>query len=169
MCPFAADSLIFLKLFQAEDLSNKIGRYFKDIGFDKGDTIAFMMENRVEYIPIWLGLSKVRLVGALINTNLRKEALIHSIRVVSSKAVIVSSELADAIKDIYSNEDIKNLKIYVYDDNGIVPLDNGYVNLYQELQKVSPMPFELTKGTLKDRLIYIYTSGTTGNLHALSH
>ena len=26
--------------------------------FTKGDTVALFMENRIEYIPIWLGMAK---------------------------------------------------------------------------------------------------------------
>ncbi|KAL7031358.1 hypothetical protein ACKWTF_006975 [Chironomus riparius] len=147
---------------EIEDFSNKIGRCFQDMGFEKGDTISLLMENRLEFIPTWLGLSKIRVITALINTNLRKEALIHCIRVAQSKAIIVSSELADAIKEIYTDEDISKLKVYVYDENGIVPLDSMYVNLYQKLETVSAETLEIVEGSCKDKLIYIYTSGTTG-------
>lgn len=147
---------------ECEAFSNRIARYFKDEGFTKDDTIALMMENRVEYVPIWLGLSKIRVVTALINTNLKKDALIHSISVVSSKAIIVSSELVDAVRDIYLHENIRDIKIYVYDENGLVPFSAIYTNLQQELEKVSSEPIELVKGPFRGKLIYIYTSGTTG-------
>lgn len=120
------------------------------------------MENRVEFPLIWVGLSKLGIVTSLINTNLRKEALIHSIRLVSSKAIIVSAELLDSIKEIRTHEDIKDLQIFVYDNKGTVSFNDGLVNLYQELKDVSSESVDNVKGSVHDKLIYIYTSGTTG-------
>ena len=39
--------------------SNKIANYFKNLGYKKGDEISLLMENRIEYIGIWLGLAKI--------------------------------------------------------------------------------------------------------------
>jgi len=41
-------------------LVNQVANYFLREGYEKGDSIALVMENRVEYAAIWLGLSKVR-------------------------------------------------------------------------------------------------------------
>lgn len=53
------------------------------------------MENRPEYIATWLGLSKAGYVAALINTNLRRDVLLHSINAAGCKAIIFGSELKD--------------------------------------------------------------------------
>jgi solute carrier family 27 fatty acid transporter 1/4 len=53
------------------------------------------MENRPEYICIWLGLSKLGVISALINTNLKAQALVHSINISNPKAVIYSHELSE--------------------------------------------------------------------------
>src|SRR5579863_4224218 len=39
-------------------------------GVTKGDVVALLMPNRAEYLAIWLGISYVGGVVALINTNL---------------------------------------------------------------------------------------------------
>lgn len=46
---------------QVQHLSNQVGNYFASLGFKKGDTVALFMENRPEYVMIWLGLNKVSL------------------------------------------------------------------------------------------------------------
>lgn len=53
------------------------------------------MESRPEYVGIWLGLSKAGLVGALLNTNLRQDVLMHSIKAANCKAVIFGSNFKD--------------------------------------------------------------------------
>ena len=42
-----------------EEMSNRMGNLMIDQGFAKGDAVALFMENRLEYIPIWMGMSKV--------------------------------------------------------------------------------------------------------------
>ena len=51
-----------------------------------------MLENRVDYCCYWLGLAMLGAVPALINTNLRHQALAHTLTVVTSKAVIFSAD-----------------------------------------------------------------------------
>lgn len=75
--------------------SNQVGNYFKHQGLKKGDSVALFMENNIEYVCIWLGLSKIGVVTALINTNLRNQPLIHSIRVEKCFGLIYSSELSE--------------------------------------------------------------------------
>lgn len=113
---------------------------------------------------MWLGLSKVGVITALINTNLRKETLIHSICVASTKAIIVSAELLEALREIVTDEEISKLKIYVYDSQNVdVHMINArVVNLHHALQNVSSDEICVEGITPKDKLFYIYTSGTTG-------
>lgn len=79
----------------AHNFSNQVASYFKSLGYKKGDSIALVMENRMEYALIWLGLSKLGVITALVNTNLRKDVLVHSIKAANAKGVIIGFELAD--------------------------------------------------------------------------
>jgi solute carrier family 27 fatty acid transporter 1/4 len=53
------------------------------------------MENKPEYVCIWLGLSKIGVVSGFINTNLRSDALVSSINTVKASIVIYSSALEE--------------------------------------------------------------------------
>lgn len=61
--------------------ADKIANFFYDSGYRKGDVIAIFTENCPQYIPLWVGLSKVGIVAALINFNLRDMSLAHCIKV----------------------------------------------------------------------------------------
>lgn len=78
---------------QVDEFSNQIGNFFKLQGFRRGDSVALLMENRIEYVPVWLGLSKLGVVTALINSNLRDKPLVHSITAAQSKGLIFSKDL----------------------------------------------------------------------------
>jgi solute carrier family 27 (fatty acid transporter), member 1/4 len=114
---------------------------------------------------MWLGLSKIGCVTALINTNLRKETLIHSIRVASSKAIIVSAEMSEALAEIINDDEISKLDIFVYDTESNDVRKFGAiaaVNLHRDLEEASSKAVDISGNFAKDKLFYIYTSGTTG-------
>ena len=78
---------------RVEEYSNRVANYFLQRGFKKGDTVAFFMPNRPEYIITWFGLAKIGVIPALVNFNLRKKPLLHTIKVVKCKAIIYGLEL----------------------------------------------------------------------------
>ena len=77
-----------------EDYSNRIANYFKSQGYKKGDTLALFLDSCPEYVCIWLGLSKLGVVTALINTNLRFDSLRHCISVAAVRAIIFGGNLS---------------------------------------------------------------------------
>uniref|UniRef100_A0A182PAY1 Very long-chain fatty acid transport protein n=1 Tax=Anopheles epiroticus TaxID=199890 RepID=A0A182PAY1_9DIPT len=162
---------------QVKQLADRIAAHFYAKGFRKGDTIALLMETRLEYPCIWLGLSKVGIVTALINSNLRKETLRHSITVANSKAIIVSPELAGAIAEINEQEGIKGLPVHLFRPDGApdTASSSSSSDLLPDAEDLrlsvdssgsgssnvdlSALPNDISP---KDKLVYIYTSGTTG-------
>lgn len=61
----------------------------------EGDVVALFMENRSQYVGLWLGMAKIGVEAALINFNLRLEALVHCVTISNAKAVMFGSELTD--------------------------------------------------------------------------
>lgn len=147
---------------EAEDYSNRIANYFSNIGFSSGDTVSLVMENRPEYVLFWLGLSKIGVISALINTNLRRKPLTHSIQVTNSKAIIFSpataANIASAIDDL--RESTPAVQLFVFGE-----LDEserfGATSIQDKIEAASPEQ-PTFKGTRSDKLMYIFTSGTTG-------
>ena len=70
------------------------------------------MENRLDYCCYWLGLSYIGVIPALVNHNLRQQALLHTLTVAKCRAVIFSqlqspglAEVADKVKRIKDHSD----------------------------------------------------------------
>lgn len=80
---------------EVEDYSNQVANFLYKEGYREGDAIALVMLNRPEYVCIWLGMAKIGVMPALINTNLRLKSLEHCINIVNSKAVIFDGELSE--------------------------------------------------------------------------
>lgn len=77
-----------------EDYSNTVANHFLRAGYHPGDVVALFKESCPEYVCIWLGLSKIGIITALINFNLRGYSLLHCINDAQPKAIIYGSELA---------------------------------------------------------------------------
>ncbi len=128
-------------------------------GVVKGDCVGLLMENRPDYIAVWLGLFKLGAVVALINTNLRGAALAHSIAICGARHLVLGGELTDEYRDAAA---LIPAPPRVWATGGNWP---PYEDLDAALNAVPPDPFDSARrrGLLcRDLAFYIFTSGTTG-------
>src|SRR5580700_4208720 len=128
-------------------------------GLSSGDVVCLMMPNCPEYLAIWLGITRVGAIGALLNTNLTGDSLAHAINVVAPKHVIVDATLVDVVADLKSRVSPSTL-IWAHGENG-----RGLPRVDREVDgeaEPNGKGTEYRLPTLADRALYIYTSGTTG-------
>lgn len=144
-----------------EGLSKRINRYARwarSAGVAKGDTVALIMPNGIDYVAAWLGISRVGSVVALINTKLVGQSLAHCIDVAKPAQIIVAHELNEAL-DSASPHLQTEAKVWTHGDArggraidvALAALDDGPLS-----------PDERGDVTINDRALLIYTSGTTG-------
>lgn len=143
---------------ESEELVNKIANIFLEAGYQKGDVVGLLMENCVQYIPIWLGLTKIGVTVSLLNFNLRGDGLSHCIKVAECKAIIYTPTLEHSLEEISSSLDVK---YYNFSD------EEGSLKNSQSLKKLlqsalSSPPARSVPLSITDKMLYIYTSGTTG-------
>jgi fatty-acyl-CoA synthase len=139
--------------------ANRVARWARASGVAKGDAVTLLMENRPEYVAIWLGLLKVGAVAALINTNLRGNPLAHSISIAQAKHAIVGAELASTFAEAQGQIDPAPTAWSAGGASaGMQDFDAALAA--QPGDAVGP---DWRAGVqCKDRAFYIYTSGTTG-------
>jgi fatty-acyl-CoA synthase len=77
--------------------ANRYARWALKQNLGKGQTICLLMPNRPDYLAIWLGITSVGGVVALLNTQLRGPSLAHCIDIVAPRHVIVAGELARSL------------------------------------------------------------------------
>ncbi len=119
-------------------------------GLAKGDVVALIMENRADYVAIWLGLNRIGVIVALLNTNLSGDALAHCLIVTSPRLIIASARFADRCKAIAMRT---------------APMVAHGPDFIEELNSYSSGPLALDAEAaplLSDHALYIFTSGTTG-------
>jgi acyl-coenzyme A synthetase/AMP-(fatty) acid ligase len=110
------------------------------------------MENKPEFIGLWYGLSKLGVISALINTNLRNKTLLHSIEIAKPKVLVYGQELTDEVTQVKPSFSIK-FEVMNQGNNKQSDTDNleslleNYSDIFSAEEKVY--------GT--DILMFIYT------------
>jgi fatty-acyl-CoA synthase len=119
------------------------------------------MDNRPEYIITWLGLAKIGVAVAMINSNNKGKPLLHSIDIVDCSLVIFGSNQAELVEGVL--DDLK-LPLFVFEEKGVAA-PHFATSMATALATFddSPTPKSARDGVgLDDIFGYIYTSGTTG-------
>ena len=129
------------------------------LGLKGGDVAALLMPNCAEYLAVWLGLTRIGVTVALLNTHLAGEALAHSIEVAAPTLIVVGRELAPALAALRPRLR-KQPKTWVL---------GASASDFEPLQPVlerqpggAPSSRDYAPPTLDSTALYIYTSGTTG-------
>src|SRR6201991_1874613 len=74
---------------ELDAMANRYAHWAKGLNLRRGQTVALFMPNRMEYFPIWYGLSKVGVVTALINNQLSGPPLAHCLNISQAACAIV--------------------------------------------------------------------------------
>jgi citronellyl-CoA synthetase len=148
------------------ELVNRYANYFLKIGLKRGDVAVVFVENRSEYMFIVIAMSKLGVVSSLINTNLRENPLIHSMRHTPGKLYLIGEELYHAFEDIKSRlelTDAQKERLFFLPDKGWMKTPEGYINLKEKIKDSDVNnPPTTSEILMKDPFVYIFTSGTTG-------
>ena len=144
---------------QMDDYANRVANWATKMGLKAGDTVALFARNRLEYVSIWYGFTKIGVIPALLNFQLADKALAHCINISASKILIVDHEMAAQWE---SAKDKAEHDIDVYAAFGDVA---GYPRLEVTLENIVPNrpSRDLRKGIKAgDECLKLFTSGTTG-------
>ena len=77
--------------------ANRVAHAVREAGLRRGDAAALLMHNRPEFIATWAGLAKLGVTAALINTQLRGQALRHAITTAGARMLVAGSECLDNV------------------------------------------------------------------------
>ena len=145
---------------EMDAIANRYAHWAKGQGITRGQTVALFLPNRLEYLPIWFGLTKVGIATALINNNLTGAALAHCLNISGALHCIVDADTSPAFEAV-RGQLARHMNQWT-----LGPVSGDRRDLTTALKSCSQLrPDRLTaRGDLraKDTALYIYTSGTTG-------
>jgi fatty-acyl-CoA synthase len=135
--------------------ANRYARWALSQNLRKGETVCLMMPNRPDYLAIWLGITSVGGVVALINTQLRGPSLAHCVDLVAPRHVIVAAELREAVQTAALST---TPTIWMHGGGDLPRIDCTIENFSSAPLTTA----ERRDVIIADRALAIYTSGTTG-------
>ena len=153
-------------------LAERAARYARwalDRRLGAGEVVALLLPNCPDYLAIWLGITRVGGVAALVNTNLVGDALRHAIDIVAPRHAIVAVSHAEAFAAVQPHI-ARPVEAWAHGGEAA-----GWPRIDRAIAALDPTPPGPAPGArapqIGDRALYIYTSGTTGlpKAAAVSH
>ena len=135
--------------------SNKVANWAIDKGYKHGDVISLLMENKPEFLFTWIGLSKLGVTIACLNSNIKGNSLAHCIGTSQSSSIIIGPECVENYSSAVDQLE-KKIDAFVFGDN-----TQGFENIKSD-NKTRPNKTHRKDLVNTESLFYIYTSGTTG-------
>ncbi|NXY89146.1 S27A1 protein, partial [Alcedo cyanopectus] len=77
-----------------ERFSNAVAHALGGQGFGAGDVLALLMESRPLFVGLWLGMAKLGVEAALLNIQLRRQALLHCLQASGARGLLFGAEMA---------------------------------------------------------------------------
>jgi len=139
--------------------ANRCAHWALAQGIGRGDRVCLILPNCREYLALWLGITRIGAVAALVNAHLTGEALLHAIDAAMPHHIIVDPALAGVVAAVRTRLPA-TAQIWVLGSGG-----HGFPELDSELARQSTEPLsekECAAPVLTDLALLIYTSGTTG-------
>ncbi len=131
--------------------SAQVAAGLQRLGLQRGDRVAVLLGNRIEFVLTLFAAAHAGLVTVLLSTRQQKPEIAYVLTDCGAKLLIHEATLSDRLPDAADVPDLKH-RIFVSDE-GASPfaglLDNA----------PSPAPAEVDE---EDTAMILYTSGTTG-------
>lgn len=139
--------------------ANRYARWAKSEGLGPGDVVCLLSPNCPDYLAIWLGVTRVGAVVALVNSSLGGQSLAHAVAVARPRRIIVGAACGDAFAAALP-QIAAEVPCWAHD---------GQVQDFPRIDEAALRcsgdrlgDAECPAPRLSDRALLIYTSGTTG-------
>ncbi|MFN7986394.1 MAG: AMP-binding protein [Thermoanaerobaculia bacterium] len=126
------------------------------LGLMKGDRVALLAHNRVEYVDLFFAAAKAGLVLVPLGTRLTPHELAFIVRNADVSALVYGGEFAETVAALRAEAAVP--RRIALD----APAAEGDLSLPAEVAALPVAPFERTRCDGEDLHLLLYTSGTTG-------
>ena len=153
----ARDSRRGLSYAQWNTRATQLANGLRGLGLQKGDKVALLAYNCLEWIEIYAALARAGLVAVPINFRLTSTEIEYIAQHSDAMAFIVQDELIDRVEPIKSQLKISNKTYLAFGNN--VPASWTH---YESLISSAPSYIQPIEVLPADVSALMYTSGTTG-------
>ena len=133
---------------EANATANRYAAVLAARGVGRGDVVGIMLRNSPNAVLMMLAAVKCGAIAGMLNYHQRGDVLAHSLGLLDAKALVVESDLLDAV-----------------DESGGATVAPTTIEEMERLAATAPTanPQSASAVLAKDTAFYIFTSGTTGH------
>ena len=146
-----------------DEKANRCANLLIRRGIKKGDKVAILMMNGIEWLPIYFGILKTGALAVPLNFRYTAEEIKYCLELSDSDALFFGNEFIGRMEEIV--EKIPNVKLLFYAGDGCPVFAENYLHLVANEPSSDPcIPL-----TDDDYAAIYFSSGTTGFPKAILH
>lgn len=143
--------------------SNRFANLLLSRGIKKGDKVAILLMNCIEWLPIYFGILKTGALAVPLNYRYTADEIKYCLKLSDSDAIIFGPEFTGRIEEIYGR--IPKVKMWFYAGEDCPTFAESYDSLVTYCSSQAP-DIRLTDA---DEAAIYFSSGTTGFPKAIIH
>ncbi|MDO4553225.1 MAG: class I adenylate-forming enzyme family protein [Bacillota bacterium] len=146
-----------------DDKANRFANLLLSRGLTKGNKVAILLMNCLEWLPIYFGVLKTGAVVVPLNFRYTTEEIEHCLKLSESDALVFGPEFIDRIAA--AKDKVPGVKYFLYAGAGCPDFAESYDALVKDMSAEAP---DIPLTDEEDAAIY-FSSGTTGLPKAILH
>lgn len=139
-----------------ENMSNKFANALLSYNLNRGERVAILMMNCLEWLPFYFGILKTGALAVPLNFRFTAKEIKKSIDTVKAKVLVYGPEFREKIEEIRGQ--IPSVKTYVFIGEETPANTQNYIDLLNQFPSRHP---DIKISDNDDAALY-FTSGTTG-------
>lgn len=109
--PFVVSGKSVVTYAEADVRANRVANAFRALGAAKGTRVGILLRNRLEYLDLWFGLSRLGAIELPINTEYKRNQIVHVLSRAPVPIVVVEEPLLDEL--IAAMEEVPEVRTLV--------------------------------------------------------
>lgn len=146
-----------------DEKANRCANLLLSRGIKKGDKVAILMMNSLEWLPLYFGILKTGALAVPLNFRYTAEEIKYCLELADVDALFFGPEFIGRVEDIC--EQIPRVKLIFYIGDSCPRFSENYLHLTANLSSYAP---RILLSDEDDAAIY-FSSGTTGFPKAILH
>ncbi len=142
-----------------EHESNKLACLFKELNVQRGDRVAFYIENSIEYVITYYAVLKVGAITVALNTELTADNVDYILQDCEVHHLLIGQKFYKRLSALLEKTYLKN--ILVWTKNNAIAESSRIIPLPLQMQDLPDTPVDRRIIDL-DVASIVYTSGSTG-------
>jgi fatty-acyl-CoA synthase len=148
----------YITLGMVEDFANQTAHWgHNNIHLEQKNSVCLMAYNKPEYISFWIGMGKIGVTTALINTNITGKGLLHCVDISvcnsKNKLLVIDDEIAISLTSEIIELKSKDIQVVLWSE---------FIQSMQTQSTARPDKSLRAQVMENDPLTLVFTSGTTG-------